>query len=235
MALRPYPASWALLANSQSHNPQANSSIFGPGGYLIFQVPLAPRAISRASVSPPLIRGFMAFLGHLGPPQAMGPMGQKGPSGRSSSPQCQVGPTEPILARTLKGPKAPKMAINYHSPQGLSHGLLQSPEATSHLQRGFPLIWGKFLTQLNIPKPVGTSSGVYVVLYTIMHHFSSEIQLLWSQVSIMTFQIKYPSHSPNLKEGFSPSVLQSMAATRSPLEDPNSLAFHVLAFSSQDS
>ncbi|MBW0470910.1 hypothetical protein O181_010625 [Austropuccinia psidii MF-1] len=101
--------------------------------------------------------------------------------------------------------------------------------------RGFLSRSGKPLAQLNGPKPVGASSGAYMVLYTIMHHFSSSIQCLWFQDSIMSFQITPPSQSLTSKEGFSPSVLQSMVATRRPFEDPNSLAFQVVAISSQDS
>ncbi|MBW0466045.1 hypothetical protein O181_005760 [Austropuccinia psidii MF-1] len=42
-----------------------------------------------------------------------------------------------------------------------------------------------------------------------------------------------PSQSPISKEGFSPSVLQSMASTRRPFEDPNALAFQVLGIQFQ--
>ncbi|MBW0583130.1 hypothetical protein O181_122845 [Austropuccinia psidii MF-1] len=49
----------------------------------------------------------------------------------------------------------------------------------------------------------------------------------------MPFQINSASQSPILMEGISPSVLQSMAATRRPFEDPNSLAFQVLVISFQ--
>ncbi|MBW0559415.1 hypothetical protein O181_099130 [Austropuccinia psidii MF-1] len=49
----------------------------------------------------------------------------------------------------------------------------------------------------------------------------------------MPFEIKYPGQSPISKEGFRPTVLQSMVATRRPFEDPNSLASQVLGISSQ--
>ncbi|MBW0577638.1 hypothetical protein O181_117353 [Austropuccinia psidii MF-1] len=48
----------------------------------------------------------------------------------------------------------------------------QTPE---NFKRGFPSRSGKPFPQINRPKPVGTISGAYMVLYTIMHHFASEI------------------------------------------------------------
>ncbi|MBW0581070.1 hypothetical protein O181_120785 [Austropuccinia psidii MF-1] len=75
-----------------------------------------------------------------------------------------------------------------------------------NLKRGFPSRSGKPLAQLNRPKPVGTISGAYMVLYTIMHHFTSEIHYCTSN--------QVPNQSSISKEGFRPSVLQSMTATR---------------------
>ncbi|MBW0470380.1 hypothetical protein O181_010095 [Austropuccinia psidii MF-1] len=96
-----------------------------------------------------------------------------GPAG----PKLQVGLPEPLLAKSLNGPKAPKIAINCGRPQGSIHGLWKSPEANSHLQYGVvPPISAKHFAPLNRPKPVGTISGAYMVLYTILHHFSSAIQ-----------------------------------------------------------
>ncbi|MBW0550563.1 hypothetical protein O181_090278 [Austropuccinia psidii MF-1] len=52
------------------------------------------------------------------------------------------------------------------------------------------------------PRPSGTLYGAYVVLYIIMSHFSSEIQLLQSQDSNLPSEVKSPVHEPILKEGF---------------------------------
>ncbi|MBW0487422.1 hypothetical protein O181_027137 [Austropuccinia psidii MF-1] len=94
--------------------------------------------------------------------------------------------------------------------------------------RGFPSRSGRLLAQLNRPKSAGTRSGACMLLYTIMHHFSSVIQWWPFQEFIMQFRSNYPGKSSTSKEGFRPPVLKSMAATRRPFEEPNSLAFQVL-------
>ncbi|MBW0523666.1 hypothetical protein O181_063381 [Austropuccinia psidii MF-1] len=64
-------------------------------------------------------------------------------------------------------PKTLKLAINDHVPQYSTHGLWQTPEATSLVQESFSLSYG--------PHTAGTRNGAYMVLYTNMDHFSSEI------------------------------------------------------------
>ncbi|MBW0590813.1 hypothetical protein O181_130528 [Austropuccinia psidii MF-1] len=73
-----------------------------------------------------------------------------------------MGLPEPILAKYLKGPKAPKMAINFHV-------LCQSPEATSHLQK-----WLSPQDQGN-PWPSSTDPSLWEPgvkhIYGIIYHY----------------------------------------------------------------
>ncbi|MBW0592205.1 hypothetical protein O181_131920 [Austropuccinia psidii MF-1] len=81
--------------------------------------------------------------------------------------------------------------------QVMDSGNHQRPPVT--FKKSFPSQSGKNLTQLNGTQSVGTRTGAYMVLYTIMHHFSSEILWLWLQDSMMSFQIKSPNPLPHFK------------------------------------
>ncbi|MBW0509865.1 hypothetical protein O181_049580 [Austropuccinia psidii MF-1] len=142
----------------------------------------------------------MAFLGHLGslrPLQPMGrnhgprSMGQLGPfwpntiiqkgdkGGKPTTPKGQVcpkpqlGPPEPNLAikhhRTQFGPGSPWTTFQLMAP-----GNHQRPP--DQLSSILPLTLRGILPFLHAPHTQGCRSGAYMVLYTIMHHFSSEIQ-----------------------------------------------------------
>ncbi|MBW0469233.1 hypothetical protein O181_008948 [Austropuccinia psidii MF-1] len=110
----------------------------------------------------------------------------------------------------------------------MASGSHQRPQPHSE---GFsPQDQGKPLAQCNGSRPVGTKGGAYMVLDTIMHHFSSEIQWRWFQNSIIPFQVQSSNPSPTFKEDSSSSVLHAMVVTRRPGKDSNSLAFQVLVF-----
>ncbi|MBW0573045.1 hypothetical protein O181_112760 [Austropuccinia psidii MF-1] len=139
----------------------------------------------------------MAFLGHLGryglygtwaviTVQGPRPVGQLGQRAQPTSPQGQVGlkpqlgPPEPNLDTNHHGAK---MAINQHrthfgpgSPwttfQPMAPGSHQRPPDLLN----FPLTLRGILPFLHAPCTQGCRSGAYMVLYTIMHHFCSEIQ-----------------------------------------------------------
>ncbi|MBW0591964.1 hypothetical protein O181_131679 [Austropuccinia psidii MF-1] len=129
---RTYPAPFATFANSQSHQPPGQYLNSGPGGHLSFQGPLAPLSLSRNFGPPPLIKGFWAiYAPHcLYSPQNVGQGG--GPSSLNS----RWVPNHKWAHLNLFWPKDQRNqdTQNGNIPQYLSHGLWQSPEATSQFQ-----------------------------------------------------------------------------------------------------
>ncbi|MBW0567722.1 hypothetical protein O181_107437 [Austropuccinia psidii MF-1] len=112
-------------------------------------------------------------------------MRKKGEKGEPSSPQGhvgpkpQLGPPEPIL--TINSLDT-KMAIEPVGPN-FRHGPYFQPwplETTRGHQtssESIPLNLRGILPFLQAPRTQGCRSRAYMVLYTIMHHFCSAIQL----------------------------------------------------------
>ncbi|MBW0535856.1 hypothetical protein O181_075571 [Austropuccinia psidii MF-1] len=132
-------------------------------------------------------------------------MRSKGDKGGSPlAPKPQLGPPEPNLASNLI---KPKMAINHHrthfGPQ--SSWTTFQPMAFGNHQRppdqrssSFPLTLRGILPILHAPHTQGCRSGAYMVLYTIMRHFCSAIQL-------MTFSGPnsiFPNQGPKIQRPF---------------------------------
>ncbi|MBW0462417.1 hypothetical protein O181_002132 [Austropuccinia psidii MF-1] len=185
---------WPFAQFPTSPTPRPIPLILRLGGHPAFEGPLSPLAISRVSGPPPLIIGFRGIytpysLYCLQAPFGLIPMGQ------TSSPQFQVclkpqvGPPESILAiksqKSQNGQKTQKPQFWLQDPR---HSAWPYPsrlnlwplEITTSQQplsiRSFSSRSGRLLAQLNGPKSAGTRSGAYMVLYMIMHHFSSEIK-----------------------------------------------------------
>ncbi|MBW0518263.1 hypothetical protein O181_057978 [Austropuccinia psidii MF-1] len=101
--------------------------------------------------------------------------------GGQVGPKPHLDPPEPKLATNPLDPKLAKdlldtnLAINPIGPI-FGHGLWQPPEATRSDQSAFPSMYGEFFPLLHTICTQGCRCGAYMVLYTIMHHFSSAIQ-----------------------------------------------------------
>ncbi|MBW0549148.1 hypothetical protein O181_088863 [Austropuccinia psidii MF-1] len=107
---------------------------------------LAHLIMSRASGRPPLIRGFLAYLGHLRPLQPTGSRPPFGPIPIRSKGAIALDPNlrwvqnhilDPQSSRA-KIPPSLKLAISDHVPTDSSNGLWKTPEATNHTQKSFP-------------------------------------------------------------------------------------------------
>ncbi|MBW0536527.1 hypothetical protein O181_076242 [Austropuccinia psidii MF-1] len=148
-----------------------------------------------------------------------------------------VGPPEPVFGQKLKrpknlrlaqGPKTLNLDINGHIPQYSSHGLCQSTEDHSHHQQEVsPKDQRDFWPSSMDPSL--QEPGVVHIWYSIPL-FTIFTQKLNGNVFRTSLS---PAQSPILKEGFSPSGVQSMTATRRPFKEPNSLAFQVFVFHSR--
>ncbi|MBW0482615.1 hypothetical protein O181_022330 [Austropuccinia psidii MF-1] len=108
-------------------------------------------------------------------------------------------------------------------------GSHQRPPA--QLSSILPFTLRGILPFLHAPYTQGCRSGAYMVLYTIMHHFCSEIQWRHFKDPIPSFQIKVPKSNAHFKGGpFNSSVWKYMVAIRRPFKDPNHLALQELGW-----
>ncbi|MBW0494480.1 hypothetical protein O181_034195 [Austropuccinia psidii MF-1] len=78
-------------------------------------------------------------------------------------------PKNPKISKLPKGPRTIKLAINSHGRLHSTHSLWKPPEATISVPERYSLSYG--------PHTAGTRNGEFMGIYTIMHHFSSEIQM----------------------------------------------------------
>ncbi|MBW0530105.1 hypothetical protein O181_069820 [Austropuccinia psidii MF-1] len=141
----------------------------------------------------------------------------------TTSPQGQVGPPEPILAPNLIGHKNGQKGL---MKQVLAISNHQRPPA--QVQQAFASIKGK-----------DSPSSMYSVqriqawcIYGIIFHYAP---ILLSNLMVMfsgpnhAIPIQVPKSITHFEGSiFSHSVLQSLAATRRPFEDPNHLALQEL-------
>ncbi|MBW0582181.1 hypothetical protein O181_121896 [Austropuccinia psidii MF-1] len=185
----------------------------------------------------------MAFMVCGAQAEACGLWDQLGPfcPNSNETKKCQggspVGPPEPVFGQNLKRPKTLRLAqgpktlnldINGHIPQYSSHGLCQSTEDHSHHQQDVsPQDQRDFYP--NSMDPSLQEPGVVHIWYSIPL-FTIFTQKLNGNVFRNSLS---PAQSPILKEGFRPSGVQSMVATRRPFKETNSLAFQVLVFHSR--
>ncbi|MBW0490511.1 hypothetical protein O181_030226 [Austropuccinia psidii MF-1] len=140
----------------------------------------------------------------------------------------QVGPPQPSLAPNLNlpknGQKDPRTKIAHFQP--LASGTHQRPPAQVH--KSLPSIQGK-----ESPSPmysVTRDSGMVHMWYNIplFTHFSQQWNGMLSGPDY-AFLIQVPKSMTNVEGSlFSHSVLQFLAATRRPFEDPNHLALQEL-------
>ncbi|MBW0470399.1 hypothetical protein O181_010114 [Austropuccinia psidii MF-1] len=138
MASKPYPASFASLANSQSQKPPGQYLNSGPEDHLAFKGPLDPLTLSR----PPTASMFHG-------PWAMAPRGEVHQPQFQVVSKPQFGPPGPVFGLKLKrpktlklaqGPKTLNLAISLNN-QGIASGNHQRPPATFN-KRFLPMIRG---------------------------------------------------------------------------------------------
>ncbi|MBW0542971.1 hypothetical protein O181_082686 [Austropuccinia psidii MF-1] len=125
--------------------------LFGP-----FRHPMASMACMLWSIG-------HRMWDNLGPPWPKSNEAKRGKGARHLAPNTRWVPPGPILVNRSQ---RTKMAITGHEP---SRCKLWPVAATSNLQKDFPSRKGK-------PFPVLCPGMRNIWLYTIMHHFSSEIQ-----------------------------------------------------------
>ncbi|MBW0546610.1 hypothetical protein O181_086325 [Austropuccinia psidii MF-1] len=94
--------------------------------------------------------------------------------------------------RFAQVPNNHKMTIEAHEPQYSTYGLWKAPEALSSGPEKIPLNSREDPFLSYGPHTARTRYVAYMVLYTIMHHVSSEIQWLIFQGPIMPFHNQFP-------------------------------------------
>ncbi|MBW0487101.1 hypothetical protein O181_026816 [Austropuccinia psidii MF-1] len=226
MAFGPYHLSLDVWpqAKSCSHWPfwpiihLINTFVLGLGGHP------GPSSLHHGLRPNPFDHGVS---GHK--PQCMGLLGPFWPNSNEANHWSQTtsGPQSQYSQKFPKGPQDPNWPRTTFWPLS-TPGLWQPPEATSSSPESFPLHSGEVVSFTN--GLCTKDSGVVHIWYNISL-CTNFAQRSNGDVSgpNYAFQIQVPKSITQLKGSlFSHSVLQYLAATRGPFEDPNHLALQEL-------